>query len=500
MNEINRENAKRISFSCLTLEECVKRLLEFRDKGQSVVFDFNGHKLYSCDVTMDKAYQEIVGVTKTELERRNSEKQAKIPVWIEKGKKFIYSENYKKWEDYIKDLSTYSNSEIFIDIALDTMEKLESGMAIEEVKTIFDEKVQDISIKKDLFLMEISLHASSIVLLFSKRGPEFFSQSSLIEDEEDKKNIVEKQIAENFLIEQKSKAVPIDMDLEKYRNDIKSSKFLYDIDIEKYDNFIKTIVKKLEDYKERGESVVITFNGHKLYSCDITLDIAYKAIVGMTKTNFLDLHRQEEREEMLSKLNESQKEIYRQSLSEYERLHGKASEKDKINILAKINPEIDSYIKKQVSKEEQEHFNGIEEMFSKRNNRQLDVSIEQMVNQNHASALMQDKPKLVVYPAAKRVTKKRKSKLQWKPILVGTLIAVGITAGGFALYTGTSGSNNAIGSEQVYSGFTEQESMDAYANSLRDEIIKNNPGATEDELSDMIGEAMTGVYGTKNTL
>ena len=39
-----------------TLEECVNALLKFQNRGESVVANFNGHQLYSCDVTMDSAY------------------------------------------------------------------------------------------------------------------------------------------------------------------------------------------------------------------------------------------------------------------------------------------------------------------------------------------------------------------------------------------------------------------------------------------------------------
>lgn len=34
--------------------------------GQNVYVDFNGQRLYSCDVTMESAYMQIIGMTKEE--------------------------------------------------------------------------------------------------------------------------------------------------------------------------------------------------------------------------------------------------------------------------------------------------------------------------------------------------------------------------------------------------------------------------------------------------
>lgn len=66
MEQITRENARPVNKYWHTLDECIDKLLEYKRNNQSVVTDFNGHKLYSCDITVDSAYKEVLGYTKTE--------------------------------------------------------------------------------------------------------------------------------------------------------------------------------------------------------------------------------------------------------------------------------------------------------------------------------------------------------------------------------------------------------------------------------------------------
>lgn len=51
-----------------TIENAVNQLLEYKEKGQLVCGKFNDVTLYSDTVTMDKAYKEIVGMTKAEFD------------------------------------------------------------------------------------------------------------------------------------------------------------------------------------------------------------------------------------------------------------------------------------------------------------------------------------------------------------------------------------------------------------------------------------------------
>jgi hypothetical protein len=51
-----------------TLDEAVRELLSYREKGKLVVAKFNGVTLYSDTVTLDSAYRKITGKTKAEFD------------------------------------------------------------------------------------------------------------------------------------------------------------------------------------------------------------------------------------------------------------------------------------------------------------------------------------------------------------------------------------------------------------------------------------------------
>ena len=51
------------------LECAVYTLLAAKARGQHVWCEFNGHKLYSDNVTMDSAYLEVTGHTKQEVDQ-----------------------------------------------------------------------------------------------------------------------------------------------------------------------------------------------------------------------------------------------------------------------------------------------------------------------------------------------------------------------------------------------------------------------------------------------
>lgn len=50
-----------------TIENAVNQLLKHKEKGQLACGNFNGVTLYSDTVTIDKAYKEIIGMTKAEF-------------------------------------------------------------------------------------------------------------------------------------------------------------------------------------------------------------------------------------------------------------------------------------------------------------------------------------------------------------------------------------------------------------------------------------------------
>lgn len=64
---------------------------------------------------------------------------------------------------------------------------------------------------------------------------------------------------------------------------------------------VEECVNELLGYKEKGELVFGTFNGHKLYSDTITMDSAYKEITGNTKREFDDYIKKQNQEYQIEK-------------------------------------------------------------------------------------------------------------------------------------------------------------------------------------------------------
>ena len=79
MEKMTRENAVPVNRYWHTLDSCMEALLEYQKNNESVVTEFNGHKLYSCDITIDRAYKEVLGYTKTEQQiLQNEENLMKV--------------------------------------------------------------------------------------------------------------------------------------------------------------------------------------------------------------------------------------------------------------------------------------------------------------------------------------------------------------------------------------------------------------------------------------
>ena len=98
------------------LERCVERLLQFKERGELVKYQFNGHWLYSDIITMDSAYLEITGKNKKDYDKAQEEWKEKlrieselaekaarenIPNWIEKGHKAFAEDKWKEWDKIV---------------------------------------------------------------------------------------------------------------------------------------------------------------------------------------------------------------------------------------------------------------------------------------------------------------------------------------------------------------------------------------------------------------
>lgn len=54
----------------LSLDEIVSGMIKLRDKGLTNYFTiFEGHKLFTCDIDLERAYNEVYGVSKEEYMR-----------------------------------------------------------------------------------------------------------------------------------------------------------------------------------------------------------------------------------------------------------------------------------------------------------------------------------------------------------------------------------------------------------------------------------------------
>lgn len=293
MAEMSKENARKIEFYGSTLYECVNALLKFQSRGESVFVDFNGHQLYSCDVTMDSAYLEVCGQTKADFDRAQEEwrknyrkeqeeakakAEAKIPDWIKRGEGFIYPERAEDWKKCVEARASDLYHGMDLDAAIEIMEKLESGATLDEAKELLDS--QDHSGASYGMVR-------NIIFSFSKQGPEFWEHTAYGEISPENKMVIADKKKENAELE--ALHTPKEPTEEKEASDpyseLKASASEVNINY-RYGNTIESAVKTLQEYKERGESVFIEFNGHKLYSCDVTMNSAYQEITGKTKAEF----------------------------------------------------------------------------------------------------------------------------------------------------------------------------------------------------------------------
>lgn len=294
VHEQQKAVAEPIEFHGSTLEECVNSLLKFKKRGESVVVNFNGHQLYSCDITMDSAFQEVTGKTKDEfnraqqeymenLKKEQAEKRAaaieKIPYWMEKGSDLIYPERMEDWKKYVEASARegmYHGMDI--DATIELMEMLENG-SLEDAKKLINEQGHSGwsygIVRRNIFE-------------FSSKGPEFWEYTAEGEIDAETRKALDEKKKENAKLEalysQKDEVAEEKEPEDPYKEQkYNSSEVMINY---RYGNTIESAVKTLQDYKARGESVYIEFNGHRLYSCDVTMDSAYQEITGKTKAEF----------------------------------------------------------------------------------------------------------------------------------------------------------------------------------------------------------------------
>lgn len=164
-----------------SLEDIVIKLEKLRRQGKFNYYaNFNGTKLYSLDVTMNRAFRECLNCSrKTWLknQKKNEEEtekliaklekkaQQELPTWIEEEKKYIHSEKISNWKNICIGCANGDYYGLEIESALEIMKMLEDGQSLKKIK----EKVLE-----DGHSGATYSRTMNIVLLYANRGPALF--------------------------------------------------------------------------------------------------------------------------------------------------------------------------------------------------------------------------------------------------------------------------------------------------------------------------------------
>lgn len=170
---------REIAFWGDNIESAVNKLLGYKEKGAHVFGEFNGVTLYSDTVTMDGAYQAIIGKTKSEFdesqrkwredhERREKEFKESIPAlsedWKLKGREVLTEDKWEYWERIVPIRLNDLYHGMELGCCLDIVKILNDGGSLDEAKkTIEDQNHSGMSFGL----------VCSMVREFSDRGQEF---------------------------------------------------------------------------------------------------------------------------------------------------------------------------------------------------------------------------------------------------------------------------------------------------------------------------------------
>ncbi len=193
------------------LEDVANFLVQAKKLGRNIVYNFNGHTLFSEFDTPDTCFLKVCGKTieqrrvaeekrrkESELEelKLSAEAKAKIPTWNERGERLIYPENTQEWHKCVESRANDLYYGMELDNALDVMDALEQGKSVKEATEIA-ESMGHSGMSWNM-MMKIVLH-------FSKRGPEFF-RANVNDISAETEQYLQKVEAQNKLYESMSKA------------------------------------------------------------------------------------------------------------------------------------------------------------------------------------------------------------------------------------------------------------------------------------------------------
>ena len=198
----NAKEDKEFLTAGVHLDRVIDYLIISKLNGKNIYVEFNGHKLYSFLDDEDSCFLKVCGATKKELEKQRKEyleklekereenkkeAQEMVPQWIERGSKIIYPQRQDMWEECVKMRARDLYYGKDLENALDIMEHLEKGSSIEEANKIL-ENANHSGRSYGIVL--------SIIVSFSKRGPEFYRAV--------KKDLTKEQIEELEKIEKEN--------------------------------------------------------------------------------------------------------------------------------------------------------------------------------------------------------------------------------------------------------------------------------------------------------
>ena len=185
------------------LDGAVRVLAEAKELGKNINIQFNGHILNSLLDNEESCFIWVLWKTKAEYEEQEKklreeseirkkkeleEAEAKIPSWVERGEKIIYPQRHSEWKKCVETTARriYNGEEI--ECSLKIMEMLEKGESLKAVEKIFNG-------------LNHTGHSygimASIILTFSKRGPEFIRHINNGNLSQEEKALVAKIEAEN---------------------------------------------------------------------------------------------------------------------------------------------------------------------------------------------------------------------------------------------------------------------------------------------------------------
>lgn len=135
------------------IEKAVQYLLRYKERGELVYGEFNGHKLYSDVDDLDSAYLKVTGKTKAEFddeERKHNEEyqnekrkhKSAMPEltkeWIEKGKSILDQKHHERWEQIVPIRLSDLYRGMELGATLEIVKELNSGCDLKIAKEIIE--------------------------------------------------------------------------------------------------------------------------------------------------------------------------------------------------------------------------------------------------------------------------------------------------------------------------------------------------------------------------